>query len=146
MNRHFVEMLRALSDAGAEHLVIGAHAVAAHGHLRATEDFDIFIRPTTDNAERVIDAINRFGAPSRDLTIEDLATAGIFFQIGVRPFRIDLINDIPGVTFEEAWNSRLEIEIDELMIPFIGKDALIKNKRATGRPQDLLDAEALERT
>lgn len=144
MNRHFVEMLRALSDAGAEYMVIGAHAVAAHGYLRSTEDFDIWIRPSMDNASRVLAAINAFGAPLQDLNVKDLATPGTFYQIGVRPLRIDIINDIPGVTFEEAWPTRLIVDIGGAKYPFIGKRELIKNKRATARPLDLIDADKLE--
>ena len=142
MNRHFVEILRALSDAGAEHLVIGAHAVAAHGHLRATEDRHL--HPARLGQCRACHQRHQ-SLRCASARLDGCGSGDSRYRIGVRPFRIDLINDISGVTFEEAWHSRLEIEIDELMIPFIGKDALIKNKRATGRPQDLLDAEALER-
>lgn len=145
MNRHFVEMLRALSGAGAEYMVIGAHAVAAHGYLRSTEDFDIWIRPTIENAGRIIAAVSDFGAPLRELTIDDLSTPGTFFQIGVRPQRIDIINDIPGLIFEDAWPNRVMVEVDGGNYPFIGKLDLIRNKRATGRPLDLIDADKLEK-
>lgn len=91
MNRHFVEMLLALSDAGAEFLIVGAHAVAAHGHYRATKDIDIWIRPSPENVERVWTALVAFGAPMHDLTREDLCTPGTFYQIRVEPTRIDLL-------------------------------------------------------
>ncbi len=85
MNRDFAEMLSALSDAGAEFLVVGAHALAAHGRPRATGDLDIWVRPSAENAERVWSALARFGAPLAALTRRDLQTPGIEFQIGVEP-------------------------------------------------------------
>jgi hypothetical protein len=144
LNRDFVEMLSALCAARAEFLVVGAHALAAHGKPRATGDLDLWVRPTPDNARRVMEALRAFGAPLFDLTLADLSTPGIVFQMGLPPYRIDLLTGISGVTFEEAWPERLVARVEPLELPFIGRAALIRNKRAAARPKDLLDADALE--
>lgn len=144
MNRHFVEMLRALSEAGVEYLVIGAHAAGAHGHVRATKDLDVWIRPSRENAERVRDALAVFGAPLEELTIEDLIAPGTVYQIGIDPVRIDILTSPAGLDFDQAWKNRLLVEIEGDRFFFLGKKDLIRGKRATGRPQDLLDADALE--
>ena len=98
MNRDFAEMLAALSAAGADFMVIGAHAVAVYARPRATGDLDIWIRPTAENAERVWTALVAFGAPLHQVTRADLATDDLVFQIGVVPNRIDLRTSIGGVT------------------------------------------------
>ncbi|HEX7150660.1 MAG TPA: DUF6036 family nucleotidyltransferase [Thermoanaerobaculia bacterium] len=144
MNRNFVEMLSELCAAGAEFLVIGAHAVALHGYLRGTRDLDVWIRPTPENAQRVWRALLNFGAPLRDVTVHDLSTPGMIYQIGVEPARIDLLTAPAGVEFEKAWPNRLVVVIDDVSIPFIGKADLIEAKRAAGRRQDLLDLDHLE--
>lgn len=143
MNRDFVEMLSALSAADAEFLVVGAHALAVHGHPRATGDLDIWVRPTAANAERVWRALTAFGAPLSDLAREDLCSSDLVFQLGVAPSRIDLLTGLSGITFEEAWPDRLVITLSDLTVPVIGRAALIRNKRATGRPRDLADLEEL---
>lgn len=143
MERDFVEMLSALNAAGAEYLVVGAHALAAHGVPRATGDLDIWVRATPDNARRVLDALRDFGAPLFDLSIDDLSQPETVFQIGVVPVRIDLLTSISGVGFEEAWAGRIPGTIEGVAFGVIGREDLLRNKRATGRPQDLLDAETL---
>ena len=140
MNRDFVEMLSALSAAHAEYLVVGAYALAAHGLPRATGDLDIWVRPTPENAERVLRALRAFGAPLFDLTLADLVRPDTVFQIGVAPGRIDLLTGLTGLTFQEAWSSRLTASIEGLSLPVLGRDELLRNKEATGRPQDLADA------
>ncbi len=145
MNPDFVEMLSELSASGAEFLVVGAHALAAHGYPRATGDLDIWIRADAANAPRVLEALRRFGAPLFDLTLEDLSKTGTVFQIGTAPARIDILTGVSGLTFEEAWPRRTEVTLGPLSVAVIGREDLIRNKRATGRPQDLLDAERLER-
>jgi len=136
-------MLAALSAAGAEFLVVGAHALAAHGVPRATGDLDIWVHATSDNAERVWRALERFGAPLHDLTLDDLARPGIVFQIGVVPQRIDLLTSITGVSFDDAWENRILVEIEELDVPVLGRSELVRNKRAVGRTRDLADIEEL---
>src|SRR5437867_7963755 len=107
MNRDFVEMLCALSETGAEFIIVGAHALAAHGHPRATGDLDIWVRPSPENAPRVWQALAKFGAPLGELTLQDLQTPDVVFQIGVVPCRIDLLTSISGVAFEDGWANRL---------------------------------------
>jgi len=143
MERDFVEMLSVLNAAGAEYLVVGAHALAAHGVPRATGDLDIWVRATPDNARRVIGALREFGAPLFDLSVEDLSRPETVFQIGVVPVRIDLLTSISGVGFEEAWARRLPGTIEGVAFGVIGREDLLRNKRVTGRPRDLLDAETL---
>lgn len=144
MNRDYVEMLNELSAAGAEFLVIGAHALAAHGHLRATKDLDIWVRPTPENAQRVWSALVRFGAPLQEVTVDDFATRGTVYQIGVDPDRIDFLTEPAGAEFDDAWERRLTAVIDGVEYPVIGRDDLIATKRAAGRPQDLVDIKQLE--
>ena len=139
MNRDFVEMLSALCAAGAEFLVVGAHALAAHGAPRATGDLDIWVRPTPANAERVLAALRSFGAPVIDLTTADLTGADTVFQIGLPPSRIDLLSGISGVTFDQAWANRITVTIENLTVPVIGREDFIRNKRAAGREKDLSD-------
>lgn len=143
MNRHFVEMLRELSAAGADYLVIGAHAVAAHGYLRGTRDLDVWVRPTADNAQRVWRALLAFGAPLGDLTPQDLSTPKMIFQVGVDPIRIDILTSPAGVEFDSAWANRVMVTIDGQQFPFLGRDDLVRSKRASGRRQDLLDLDQL---
>jgi hypothetical protein len=145
VNRDFVEMLQELSAAGADFIVVGAHALAAHDRPRATGDIDIWVRPDPENAQRVMAALVRFGAPLHELTLADLSTPGITFQMGLPPHRIDILTAISGVTFEEAWPTRLYLQHDGVRYPVLGKAELIRNKRAAGRAKDLLDVENLER-
>lgn len=139
-------MLVALSEAKAEYLVIGGYAYGVHGEPRATKDLDLLVRPTRANAKRVWAALTRFGAPLFDLTPADLARPGIVFQIGVPPKRIDLLTSITGVEFEEAWQARTTVTHPSLSspIPVLSRADLIRNKRAVGRPQDLVDVAKLE--
>ncbi len=145
MNRDFVEMLSALCEANADFLVVGAHALAVHGHPRATGDLDLWIRATPENAARVWAALTKFGAPLADLKQEDLRSPDVVYQIGVPPKRIDFLTTISGVEFEDAWVRRTSSQIADLTVPVLGKADLIRNKRAVGRPRDLLDASELER-
>jgi hypothetical protein len=144
VNSDFLDMLSALSDEGAEFLIVGAFAMAAHGCVRATGDIDIWIRPTPDNASRVWRALQSFGAPTFDLHHQDLSTPDIVFQIGLPPRRIDILTSIAGVSFEAAWPMRLNIQLGTLPVSVIGREHLIQNKLATGRATDRADAEWLQ--
>jgi hypothetical protein len=145
MNRDFAEMLDALSAARADFLIVGAHALAAHGRPRATGDLDIWIRPTPDNAQRVWSALVEFGAPLGELTLDDLATSGIVFQIGIQPARIDILTAVTGLRFDDAWSHRDTFEVDGRSLPFLSREDLIRNKTALGRPRDLADIDDLQR-
>jgi hypothetical protein len=144
MNRDFLDMLSALSAAGAEYLVVGAHAVAVHARPRATGDLDIWVRPTPENAERVWSALEAFGAPLDHITPADLTSDDLVFQIGVAPGRIDILTNIGSVGFEDAWRNKVAIDLDGRSIPVIGREELIRTKRETGRPRDLADLAELE--
>ena len=143
MNRDFAEMLSALSAAGAEFLVVGAHALAAHGIVRATGDIDIWVKPTPANAERVVRALVAFGAPLLDLTVDDLTKADTVFQIGIDPSRVDILSGISGVSFDEAWSRRLVLDIEGVTVPVLSRLDFVTNKRASGRDKDLLDLKLL---
>ena len=145
MNSDFVEMLRALLDGGVEFLIIGAQALGVHGYVRATKDLDIWIRCSDENARRTWRALAAFGAPMTSLTIEDLTTPGTIYQIGVEPVRIDILTDVGGLDFEEAWRERIMVEQAGLLLPYLGRDHLISSNRVAGRPQDLIDIANIER-
>lgn len=139
MNPDYREMLSALSAEGAEFLLVGAFALAAHGLPRATGDIDLWVRPSAQNAVRVLHALRAFGAPAGDLTPSDLSDPDVVFQIGVAPRRIDILTAIDGVTFDEAWPERETLPIEGLMVPVLSRRHLAQNKRASGRPKDLAD-------
>jgi hypothetical protein len=142
----FRDLLLELCDARADFVVLGGHAVAFHGHPRATKDLDVLIRAQPDNAERVYRALAAFGAPldTFDVNAKDFATYDGVLQIGLPPRRIDILNRADGITFEEAIEERASFVLEGRSVPIIGRVALIKNKRAAGRPQDLADVAALE--
>lgn len=140
----WIDLLRALSAAGARYLVIGAAALSYHGHPRGTGDFDVWVDAAPDNAVRVYEALTAFGAPMDQLTVADLEHDDTVWMIGVVPLRVDILTGIDGVRFDEAWTRRTTLKMDDLDIPVISRADLIQNKRASGRPKDLLDLEALE--
>lgn len=145
LNEDYKDMLRCLSEEKVDFLLVGGYAIAAYGFPRATKDIDLFIGADRENASRVWRALARFGAPLAGVTERDLATEGVIFQIGTEPRRIDLITRIDGVAFAAAYANRRMVQVDELEIPIICIEDLIRNKRASGRPQDLADIEKLER-
>jgi hypothetical protein len=144
MNPDFRDLLAAFNVRGVDFVVVGAHALAAHGLVRATKDLDVWVRPEPLNAERVLAALADFGAPLHDLTVDDLARPGLVFQIGVDPVRIDVLTAIDGVEFSEAWAQRVSARFVDQDASVLSRGHLIVNKRATGRAQDLLDAKWLE--
>jgi hypothetical protein len=144
LNQDYKEMLSILLENKVEFLLVGAYAMAAHGFPRATADLDIFVRPDEKNAKRVYQALAEFGAPMESISIEDFAKRGTVFQIGVIPRRIDVINDIDGVSFEEAFKDKALVNIEGLSVPIISKQKLLINKKSTGRDKDRLDAVRIE--
>lgn len=145
LNEDFRDFLASLLEADARFLVVGAHAMAVHGVPRATGDIDVWIAPSADNAERVWSALLRFGAPVETLGLsrEDFTRRDQVVQIGVPPRRIDVLTTISGVEFADAWPQRVQHPVGALQVPFIGRAALILNKRASGRAKDRADLEAL---
>lgn len=142
----FQDLLIELSDAGAAFVVLGGHAVAFHGHPRATKDLDVLIRADADNAARVYRALAAFGAPLSAFEVqpEDFAAYDGVLQVGLPPRRIDILNRADGITFHEAIAEGASFTLEGRKIAVIGLAALLKNKRAAGRKQDLADIEALE--
>jgi len=146
LNPDFFDIVAALRDEGAEFLVVGAFAMAAHGVPRATGDLDLWINPVRENASRVWRALLRFGAPveAASLTIEDLVDPGMVFQMGQPPRRVDVLTGIDGVSFGDAWPNRKLVTVEGLEIPFLGREDLIRNKKASGRDKDLVDLKTLQ--
>jgi hypothetical protein len=136
LNPDFKEMLLCLKDEGVEFLVVGAYALAAHGFPRATGDLDIWINKSSDNAPRLMRALLKFGAPVSDLKEEDFTAADMVVQLGVEPCRIDLLTGIDGVAFDQAWQNRVGITIDDLDVDVLSKEDLLRNKVAAGRDKD----------
>ncbi len=136
-------MLRA---AGCEFIIVGAYALAANGHPRATQDIDILVKPEPENSARVYRALVDFGAPvqAHGVSPRDFEKAGCVYQIGLPPLRIDIMTSIDGLSFEEAISDATVGRFGGESVRFIGIAAQIANKRASGRTEDLADAEALE--
>ena len=145
INPDFRDLFSELCSADARFLVAGAHAVIHYSVPRYTKDLDLWVEATDENAQRVFEALTRFGAPVSDLTTSDLCDPGTVFQIGIEPNRIDILTHIEGLDFEGAWQRREMTTYGGIAIPVLGIDDLIASKRAAGRPQDLLDLEWLER-
>jgi hypothetical protein len=143
----FRDLLLALSEAGAEFVVLGGHAVAFHGHPRATKDLDVLVRANPENAKLVYRALAAFGAPLSAFEVgeADFTEYDGFLQMGVPPLRIDILNRADGITFDEAIAEGASFDLEGRAIPVIGRTALLKNKKAAGREQDLADVKALER-
>lgn len=145
-NTDFREFLVALMRSGVRFLVVGAHALSAHGNPRATGDLDVWVDPTEENAAKVWAALLDFGAPAQALgaSREDFCTPGMVVQFGLPPRRIDILTEISGgLEFSEAWDSRLMTEVDGLTLPILGRREFVLNKRAVGRLKDLADLESL---
>jgi predicted nucleotidyltransferase len=144
LNNDYKEMLQCLNAEGVEYLLVGAYALAAHGFPRATMDIDIWIKPSPENAKAVWKALERFGAPLQQVSVEDFQSEDIIFQIGVAPRRIDIITGVSALNFDETLNNAEEVIIEgvKILIPSVAD--LITNKRATGRTKDLADVETLE--
>jgi hypothetical protein len=145
LNPDFLDMLSALNAAGAEYPLVGAYAMAAHGHPRATADIDFWVRPSPDNAARVMQALKHFRAPLVGLKEADLATDNLIFQIGLPPRRIDIITGIDGVRFEEAWPAKVITHFSSEPCYIISREHLLQNKRACARVKDGWDVQLLER-
>ena len=144
LNQDFREFIQSLNDNGVRYLVVGGYAVALHGHPRYTMDLDVWIDMSVDNAANVVKALGQFGFGSLDLKISDFLVPDQIIQLGYPPNRIDVLTTLPGVDFASCSPSRLEIEVAGVRVNFIDLENLKKNKRATGRHQDLADLENLQ--
>jgi hypothetical protein len=144
LNQDFRECIQSLNDNGVRYLVVGGYAVALHGHPRYTRDLDVWIDMSPDNAANVVKALGQFGFGSLALKISDFLVPDQIIQLGYPPNRIDVLTTLPGVDFASCYPSRLEIEVAGVRVNFIDLENLKKNKRATGRHQDLADLENLQ--
>ncbi len=143
LNQDFKEFIQSLNDNQVRYLIIGGYAVAFHGYPRYTKDIDIWIEISLDNAEKIIKALEQFGFGSLELKPNDFLVSNQVVQLGYPPNRIDLITSPDGVEFEECYASKVEVIIDGVNLDFIDLENLRKNKRASGRLQDLADLENL---
>lgn len=145
MTSDFRDILADFTAAHVRFLVVGAYALGAHGVPRATIDLDIWIDRTPANVERVWRALTAFGAPLDALKLvpSDFTIPDNVVQFGLPPYRIDILTAISGVEFDEAWPGRLEGVFEDVSVPYIGRDAYIRNKRSSGRLKDLADLEYL---
>jgi len=145
LNDDYREMLQILLGNEVRFLIIGAYALGAYGYPRATGDFDIWVEPETVNSQRIFSSLAEFGAMLSGISDATFTEEGIVYQIGIAPRRIDIITRIDGVDFTQAYANKEWIEVEDLKIPFISKNDLIKNKRSTGRIKDSLDADHLSK-
>ena len=140
--REFVE---SLNSRGIDYVIVGAHCLAFHGRPRYTGDLDILIRATPENAAKLVDLLKHFGFGEVGFAESDFTEAEKLIQLGRPPNRIDLLTSITGVSTDDAFTTRIAAELDGIPVFLLGKDALIRNKRAVGRPQDLADLDILEK-
>jgi predicted nucleotidyltransferase len=142
-SQDFREFIELLIKHKAEYLIVGGYAVGVHGHPRYTGDLDIWLNPSPENAELILQSVREFGFSSFGLTQADFTKPGNVIQLGYPPLRIDLLTGIDGVTFVECYKNRKEVIIDDLKVNFIGYKDLLKNKKESGRPRDIDDIDNL---
>ena len=139
----FKELLKLFEKYKIRYLIVGGYAVMRYSEPRFTKDLDVFIATDQENARSVYLALKQFGAPLENLTSDDFAHEGYFYQMGRPPLRVDIMMSIPGIEFDVAWKNRDTVEIDDLKLFFISRSDLIRAKEASGRPQDKIDIEKL---
>jgi hypothetical protein len=146
VNEDYRDILEALVRNQARFLVVGAHALAAHGYPRATVDLDLWIDASAENARIVYRALAEFGAPLEQLGIteSDFTNPDVVAQFGMPPNRIDILTSVTGLNFKEAWPNRIEDMLESIRVPILGRDDLLTNKLATGRDKDRSDVSGLE--
>lgn len=144
MNQDFLDLLRAFADAEVRFVLVGAYALGLYGKPRATGDLDVWVDATPENARRVMQALRAFGAPMADIAERDFTRPGVTYQIGLPPRRIDILTELTGLTFADAWPGRTRAAFGSVDVDFIGRADFIRNKRQTGRLKDLADIEGLE--
>jgi predicted nucleotidyltransferase len=142
-NPDFKEFVKLLIKNQVEYLIVGGYAVSIHGYPRYTGDLDIWINPAKSNAKKVLDCLNDFGFSSLEFTEKDFTKEYGVIQLGYPPVRIDIINTVDGVNFEECFQRKSVIEIDNVPVNFISLEDLVKNKKTIARPRDIDDIENL---
>ncbi len=139
LDSDFSEFVASFAAHDVRFMIVGGYALAAHGLPRATGDLDAWIGTDPTNARRILKSLDEFDFGDLDITQADLTSQDCVIQLGYPPYRIDILTRITGVEFDDAWNRRIELELDGVIVPFIGRGDLIANKRAVGRPQDVAD-------
>jgi hypothetical protein len=146
MNSDFKDLLRIFAEEQVEYLVVGAYAVIHYTQPRYTKDIDLWIKPSEQNAARVVCAFHKFGIPLIEVTQDDFAHDGLQYVIGVSPCQIDFLTSLPGFSdFDAAWHARSTAVSEGVTIHFLGKHQLILAKQTAGRPQDLADLDEIRR-
>lgn len=144
LSRDWTEFLSALISHRVRFVIVGGHAVAGHGEPRLTEDLDVFVERSAANARKLRQALIEFGFGNVAPTSTELARPRKVFMLGRKPWRIDILTSIDGVSFEQAWKTRVKAEFVVAPLYVIGRNMLMKNKRAAGREKDLADVAMLE--
>jgi hypothetical protein len=145
MNQDFKDMFKILNEHRAKYLIVGAYAVTYHAEPRYTKDLDIWVEPTLENAKKIWQALTVFNAPLDGVHVEDFCNKDLVYQIGVEPNRIDVMMDVPGVEFTEAWANRVESSYCGEKVNIIAINDLIVSKRTANRDQDKIDVRNLEK-
>lgn len=145
LENDFLDFIKLCNQHQVKYLVIGGYAVSIHGYPRSTKDMDICIQLSEDNALKMLTVVKDFGFASLKLTKADFLKEHYIIQLGYEPLRIDIINDLDGVSFDIAWKNRKEVKIMDVPIHFIGYHELLIVKQKAGRPQDLADINKLKK-
>lgn len=140
----YEDLFKILNDKKIKYLVVGAYAVMYYSQPRFTKDIDVWIVPDLNDVNRVYDALKKFGAPLRGIKSENFRDKSMILQIGVAPVRIDIMLDVPGISFQSAWKNKKRILYGKTPIYILGKTDLITAKKKAGRPQDKIDIEKME--
>ena len=143
LDNDFNEFVELFLEHNGRFLIVGGYALAAHGLPRATGDLDAWVWVNPENAQNIMRALNAFGFQNLSLTESDFSKEDSIIQLGYPPFRIDILTSIDGVVFDQAWEKKIVVELNGMNVPFIGRDDLITNKKAAGRPQDIADVSRL---
>lgn len=143
MEKKYLDFVRLLNEEKIEYLVIGGYAVIAHGYVRATTDLDLLIAASSENADRMLTALLRFGFGSYDFEASDFTQKPNMVSFDLRGGKIEILTETLGITFDEAYENRLTVEYEGELVNFLNLNELLKNKRAVGRLKDLADLENL---
>ncbi len=145
LEKDIIDFIELCNKHNIKYLVIGGYAVSVHGYPRSTKDIDVCIEMSDMNASNMLQVIKDFGFGSLELTKEDFLKKHFITQLGFPPLRIDILNDLDGVSFEEAWNNKKIVSIEDVPVNFIGYNELIIVKQKAGRPQDIADVDKLKK-
>ena len=143
VQQDFRDLLALFNTHKVDYIIVGAYALAYHGAPRYTGDIDIFVRSDSENAGRILCALEKFGFGSLGLTLEDFSVPGRVVQLGVAPVRVDIVTSLTGISWEEASSGRVSGTYGDITVYYIGKEQFIRNKRALGRKKDIADIEAI---